>query len=145
MSRILKFAIFFVLIIISCNNDKEDFDEKRSNVIGEWKVTETKRQIRADTVAFEVITEFIIKFYSDGTGSREINSPVAEYSSFEWWYQYSPEYFIVEYEEVFLDASTAQEYRVILNEMDKQHWEWDYKPRLGVVDLYEYTWDMVRM
>ena len=141
MNRII--LVFISLLIFSCSKDAtEDFDIKRSNIVGDWQITQASQEIRADTIYAESSSMFDISFNQDGTGIKE--SFLGTDINFEWLYQYNPEMVVINGIQEGLILSSVQFYNVSKNEMERQIWEFEVEPQNGIVDIYKHTWKMER-
>lgn len=132
--------VSLLLTLFSCS--KDDFDEKRNNIVGEWKVTQASQEIRADTVYAESSFTFSISFNMDGTGTKETFIDVD--INFEWLYQYNPGKVVISGMQSGPIIGSVQFYDVLKNEANRQIWTFDVKPPNGVVDVYRHTWKMDR-
>ena len=128
------------LLLFSCC--KERFDDLRNNIIGDWEITQTTQEIRADTVYSEgTIPPFSISFNEDGTGI--IETFIGVDAEMEWVYQYNPQ--IVEISVIQPGIlRDVHYYKVVMNKKNSQIWKYEVDPKTGIVDLYKHTWEMKR-
>ncbi len=144
MKLLVKITVLLFIFTSCCKDDDNIFDEKRNNIVGEWEVTETSRDIRSDTVYAESDRTFEITFNQDGTGI--IETFVGIDAGFEWLHQFNPEKVVINgvRSGSILSLNSVQSYDVIENERNRQIWEYEVKPLDGVVDVYSHTWEMNR-
>jgi hypothetical protein len=140
LKSLFLFLTLCSVSLFSCNEAEDDFDVRRNNIIGHWKVTQVTREFRADTLYAEGSSVFEITFFSDGTGVRQ--TFVTSQVEIEWLYQYNPEKIVISTPQqgIFLNSVTF--YEITKNEADRQIWEFEVVPPGGIVDVYKNTWKM---
>lgn len=134
--------ILFYLVLLSCSND-DDFTTSRNNIIGQWSVNHSVQEIRADTVYAESGTQFEITFNTDGTGSR--NTIFGTEISFDWYYQFDPEVFVIVSKQSGFIFEDTQAHVVQKNESSMQIWTYEIRDSNFIADLYKNTWVMTKL
>ncbi|MEM9824255.1 MAG: hypothetical protein AAF985_24435, partial [Bacteroidota bacterium] len=122
MSRF--FVVFlFALLIISCGNEDNTFDTRRSNLIGEWNVSQEYQRKRADTVELSFNSSFPLSIDENGLAIKEISLLQTRDTS-EWFYQYDPEKVIlVSINSVGVSLfSRTQIFDVLTNTAEEHQW-----------------------
>ncbi len=134
-----------LIILQGCSSLEDQYIELRNNLVGTWKIEHSIQEIRVDTVYAENTFEFTIKFKNDGTGSY--TNIVGGNVPFEWYYQYTPEQFVLVYYPSNNQPNSneyAQTYEVLTNKADHQIWMYKVIDLNAVADAFINTWDMTR-
>ncbi len=134
----------FAFFIFSCG--ESDFDERRNNLIGEWRVSRLTQEIYRNEIVAEYNGTFTLMLAEDGTGVQErpfiIDSSISE--NINWLYQYNPEQIIVAPEPSGSFLSSSLIFNITINESERQEWVGEsttFLPEL--VDKYIYTYSLV--
>lgn len=151
MKKVVYVLGLFAFTLFACEKDSElDYDMLRSNIVGEWVISHSAQEIRADTVhrEFDFITE--ATFHADGTGTRELISSIVDTTlQFDWYYQLSPQQVIIitrplgPTSSITVDAP-PEVHDVHTNEPDRQIWMHETDDPLNIADVFLHTWEMER-
>ena len=151
MKKVVYILGLFAFTLFACEKDSElDYDMLRSNIVGEWVISHSGQEIRADTVyrEFDFVTE--ATFHADGTGAKEVISSIVDTTlQFDWYYQLSPQQVIIiprppgHTSSIIIDAP-PEVHDVHTNEPDRQIWLHETDDPLNIADVFLHTWEMKR-
>lgn len=83
------YLIFFALFFSSCGDDfKKEYEERRNQIIGTWKINETKETVVLGQIVNSEENIQLIEFNSDGTAIKTIEETMHQLT---WIYQPDPE------------------------------------------------------
>ena len=132
----------------SCKEKEEDnntfeYDAKRANILGDWDVSKSTREFRADTLYAETGTSLEFSFHTNGTGSIKIFSFE---NTFDWLYQYQPERVVTASNGTLISFRNTIVYEISKNEKDRQIWEYETSTTdtIGTTILFKHTLKMNR-
>lgn len=135
------FLIASIFLLINCN--KYDYESRMRNVIGEWEVVHRVEEIRVDTVYRTSNSEFDIVFNADGTGLKKAYFIFPDID-FTWYYQPTPETYILIGDPTPPVLSSSHAYRVHSNSTKTQVWTYEVRESSFEADYFRNTWLMTK-
>lgn len=83
------YLLFFAILFSSCGDDfKEEYEERRIQIVGTWEINETKKTVVLGEIINSEQNVHLIQFNSDGTAIKTIEETM---HMLTWIYQPSPE------------------------------------------------------
>jgi len=118
MKNSLKLTLFLcALVFVACkkdNNEESTLDQKKQNLVGEWRVSQTSSLL-------DGMGEFDMTINEDGTGTRGVNG-LDEVIDFDWEYQLDPEKVLFTEESTVFFTGGTTEKTVVENSADRHEW-----------------------
>ncbi len=151
MKRIIPYFIvlFSFGVLSQCSEDdsQTEADNRRNNAIGNWDATMTEQFVRNNEVIDHFERDYDINLNSDGTGYNQNVVPGQTNVSFEWYYQFDPERFVLIYDkiQVFVGLQFFI-FEIEINEPDMQTWTMITENPIGCFDCEyaKYTLTLTR-